>query len=155
MKQLSTEPAKRAVMYLRARTICSSDHFVDAQLDWQRAAYQEVAKHYGTRIVHEYVAIGGARDNRVRHIVSIMLDAVSHDRVDYVITAGIDRLSRGPAQAEQELLSAIRRSGARLLVGNTFDAETYDPAVPVRLVDDVITAARSPRLHRTANPRPA
>lgn len=104
--------------------------------------------------MHEYTAIGGTRSGDVRYIVKIMLDAVARDHVDYVITAGIDRLCRGP-EAEREMLSAIHRSGARLLVGNTFDAAECDPEVPVRLVDDVIAAARSPRMHRTAQRRSA
>lgn len=154
MKQLNTQPAKTAVVYLRARTMCGDDYFVDAQLEWQRAACQEVAEYYGAHIVHEYAAIGGTRTGHVRHIVSIMLDAVSRDHVDYVIAAGIDRFCRG-SEAERQLLSSIHRSGARLLVGNTFDPEAYNAEVPVRLVDDVVRTARSPRMHRTAGRRSA
>lgn len=36
MKQLNPQTAKRAVVYLRARTTCSDDHLVDAELEWQR-----------------------------------------------------------------------------------------------------------------------
>lgn len=145
MKKLNTQPAKRAVMYLRTRTVGGDDQMVDADLERQRIACQQVAREYGAEVVHEYAAIGGARDGHVRCIVGTMLTAVARDQVDYVVTTGIDRLCRGPAQADQELMSTVRHSGARLLCPRTWDV------LPPRLdIDDLAEAARRPRLRRAA-----
>lgn len=145
MKQLNIQPAKRAVLYLRTRTVGGNDQMADADLERQRVACQQVARQYGAQVIHEYTAVGGARDGHVRTIVGTMLTAVARDQVDYVITTGIDRLCRGPAQADQELMSTIRRSGARLLCPRSWDV------LPERVdIDALAEAARRPRLRSAA-----
>jgi DNA invertase Pin-like site-specific DNA recombinase len=145
MKQLNVQPARRAVLYLRTRTVGGDDQMVDADLERQRIACQHVARRHGAHVVHEYAAIGGARDVHVRSIVGTMLTAVARDHVDYVITTGIDRLCRGPARADRELMNTIRRSGARLLCPRTWDV------LPPRLdIDDLAEAARTPGLRPAA-----
>jgi DNA invertase Pin-like site-specific DNA recombinase len=128
-----TKEKKRAVVYVRARCIGGSDDGVDAQLAQQRAACTRVAEQHGAAVIHEYEAIGGARDVHVRAIVRDMLDQVAEARADYIITIGFDRLCRGPANADRELLHAIRTSGAALLCGSTWDVY-----VPSGLSDDVL-----------------
>jgi hypothetical protein len=75
MKQLNTQAAKRAVLYLRTRTVGGDDQMVDTGLERQRVACQQVARQYGAQVVHEYAAVGGARDGHVRCIVGTMLAA--------------------------------------------------------------------------------
>jgi DNA invertase Pin-like site-specific DNA recombinase len=128
-----TKEKKRAVVYVRARCIGGSDDGVDAQLAQQRAACTRVAEQHGAAVIHEYEAIGGARDVHVRAIVRDMLDQVAEAGADYVITIGFDRLCRGPANADRELLHAIRTSGAALLCGSEWDVAT-----PRRFSDDAL-----------------
>lgn len=138
MKQLSIRPAKRAVLYLRTSTVGGDDSLVDAELERQRLACQQVAKRHSAHIVNEYTAIGHARTDYVRHIVSIMLNEIAKGGVDYVITTAIDRLCCGPPEYDLALLSALRRSGARLLCGSAWDVPRQR-----QHIDDMITAARS------------
>jgi DNA invertase Pin-like site-specific DNA recombinase len=112
--QQTTSQNKRAVTYLRVRCIGGSDDGVDAQLARQRDDCTRVAQQHGATVMHEYAAIGGARDVHVRSVVHTMLDEAAEDRADYIITSGFDRLFRGPATADRKLLRAIRRSGATL-----------------------------------------
>lgn len=150
MKQPNTQAAKTAVVYLRTRTVGGDDSQVDADLARKRAACQQVARQLGAHVVHEYAAIGGTRDGHVRYIVSTMLDAVARDRVDYVITTSIDRLCRGPAEADRDVMRAVQESGARLLCPVTWDMSTL-----CRRIDDMAEAARQSRMHLTAARRPA
>jgi DNA invertase Pin-like site-specific DNA recombinase len=150
MKQRSTLPAKRAVLYLRTRIVGSDNRLTDAALERQRLACEQVAKRNGIHIVHEYAVVGGARDSYVRYIVSLMLDAVTRDHVDYVITTGIDRLCRGPAEADRKLLATIRRSGASLLCSSTWDIPGRG-----RLIDDVVTGVHTSGLRQRATRRSA
>jgi DNA invertase Pin-like site-specific DNA recombinase len=132
-------PAKRAVIYLRTRTVGGTDRHVDAQLDRQRQACQRIAEAHGGTVVHEYTAIGGTRDPHVRYIVSALCQGAAEHQADYVITAGLDRLCRGPAKADREVMQAIRDSGARLICGLTWDI-----ALPGPSIDDLAEAARRP-----------
>lgn len=150
MKQQDNRPAKRAVLYLRTRTVGGDDSQVDAQLERQRVACQQIARRHGAHVVHEYAAIGGTRDGHVRYIVSTMLTAAARDHVDYVITTNIDRLCRGPAEADRDVMRAIQESGARLLC-----PLTWDVSAPRCSIDDLAEATRQPRMHLTAMGRPA
>jgi DNA invertase Pin-like site-specific DNA recombinase len=138
-------PGKRAVIYLRTRTVGGSDRHVDAQIDRQREACQRIAEKHGATVVHEYAAIGGTRDPHVRYIVSAMCTGAAKHQADYVITTGLDRLCRGPAEADREILQAIRGSGARLICGSTWDV-----SLPICSVDDLAEAARRPWLREAA-----
>jgi len=131
-----SEPTNQAVIYLRARCIGGSDKRVDAQLAAQRTVCTRIAGQHGASVIREYEAIGGCRNGHVRYIVRVMLDQVAKTKADYIITSGFDRLFRGPADADRELLFAIRQSGATLLSGNTWDV-----SVPVGLSDDMLAEA--------------
>jgi DNA invertase Pin-like site-specific DNA recombinase len=116
-----TKQKKRAVIYLRARCIGGSDDAVDAQLARQRAVCIRIAEQHGATVIREYEAIGGVRDSHVRYVVSVMLGQAAEAKADFVITSGFDRLCRGPAKADRELLHAIHETGAVLLGGSTWD----------------------------------
>jgi DNA invertase Pin-like site-specific DNA recombinase len=128
-----TKEKKRAVVYLRARCVGGSDDGVDAQLAQQRAACTRVAQQHGATVIREYETVGGARDSHVRFVVRAMLDQAAEAHADYIITSGFDRLCRGPATADRELLRAIRTCGATLLCGNTWDV-----SAPLGPIDDVL-----------------
>lgn len=121
MTRHTTKQKKQAVIYLRARCIGGSNEGVDAQLARQRVTCAHIAQQHGATVIREYEAIGGARDSHVRSIVRDMLDQIAEVEAGYVITSGFDRLFRGPAQADRELLRAIREAGATLLWGSTWD----------------------------------
>lgn len=121
MTQQTMKPQKRAVIYLRARCIGGSGDGVDAHVARQRAICTRIAEQHGASVFREYAAIGGARDIHVRAIVRDMLDQVSEARADYVITSGFDRLFRGPADTDRDLMHAIRATGAALLCGSNWD----------------------------------
>jgi DNA invertase Pin-like site-specific DNA recombinase len=132
-----TTLTKRAVIYLRARCVGSSDDGVDeAQLSQQRTACERIAEQHGASVTAEYKAIGGVRDSHVRSVVSGMLDHVAEIKAEYVITSNFDRLCRGPADADRELLLAIRRSGATLLC-----TDTGDVSAPLGPSDNVLAQA--------------
>ena len=131
-----SRPKKRAVLYLRARCVGHSDDGIDAHLAQQRAVCTQIAEQHGASVIRDYEAIGGTRDGHVRYIVSTMLDQAVEARADYVITCGFDRLFRGPAKADRELLLAIRRSGATLLCGSTWDV-----SAPIGPSDDLLAEA--------------
>jgi DNA invertase Pin-like site-specific DNA recombinase len=133
-----TKEKKRAVIYLRARCVGGSDDGVDVQLAQQRAACTRVAQQHGATVIREHEAIGGARDVHVRAIVRDMLDQVAEARADYIITIGFDRLCRGPATADRELLRAIRDTGATLLC-----PVTWDVSAPLGPTDDVLAEAQN------------
>jgi DNA invertase Pin-like site-specific DNA recombinase len=116
-----TKEKKRAVVYLRARCIGGSDDGVNAQLAQQRALCTRVAEQHGASVIREYEAIGGVREVHVRSVVRAMLDHVAEAKADYIITSNPDRLYRGPAEADRELLRAIRDTGATLLCADTGD----------------------------------
>lgn len=120
MTQQSTQ-AKRAVLYLRARQVGGRGDEVNAQLAQQRVTCTRVAEQHGASVIREYQTTGGARELHVRSVVRAMLDHVAEAKAEYVITSSFDRLFRGPADADRELLRAIRRSGATLLCANTGD----------------------------------
>jgi hypothetical protein len=128
-----TKEKKRAVIYLRARCVGGSDVCVDAHLARQQAVCTRVAQQHGAAVIREYETVGGARELSVRHIVRVMLDQAAEARADYVITSSFDRLCRGPAQVDRELLQAIRDTGATLLCGSTWDV-----SAPVGLSDDAL-----------------
>jgi DNA invertase Pin-like site-specific DNA recombinase len=131
-----SEPKKQAVIYLRARCVGDNDDGVDAHLARQRAVCTRIAEQHGASVIREYEAIGGVRELSVRHVVHVMLDQAAEAHADYVITSVFDRLFRGPAKADRELLLAIRRSGATLLCGSTWDV-----SAPVGLDDDALAEA--------------
>ncbi|HEY2574867.1 MAG TPA: recombinase family protein [Streptosporangiaceae bacterium] len=132
-----SRPGKRAISYLRARTVNGDDRYISGQFAAQRAVCQHLADVYGANIVQEFTAVGGAREPYVRHIVNIMCQHAAAEHADYVITANLDRLCRGPAEADDEVLHAIDDSGARLLCGTIWDA-----APPGPHMDSLISAAR-------------
>jgi|SRR5579863_5507713 len=132
-----SSPGKRAISYLRTRTVGGDDRAIQAQFAAQRAVCQHLAEVYGATIVQEYAAIGGTRDGHVRYIVSAMCKGAKEHQADYVITADMDRLCRGPAEADQEVLDRIRASGARLLCGTLWDAAPFGP-----FMDAMISTAR-------------
>jgi DNA invertase Pin-like site-specific DNA recombinase len=136
---------KRAVLYLRARCIGGSDGEVNAQIAQQRSVCTRIAEQHGAWVIREYEATGGAREVHVRSIVRVMLDQIAGIGVDYVITSGFDRLFRGPADTDRELLRAIRRSGATLLCADTGDvsAETRHIDNALAEVHQAILAGRS------------
>jgi DNA invertase Pin-like site-specific DNA recombinase len=112
---------KRAVLYLRVRQVGGRGDGVNVQLARQRAMCTRVAEQHGATVIHEYAAIGGTREVSVRSVVHVMLDHATEVKAEYVITSGFDRLFRGPADDDRELLQAIRRSGATLLYGDAWD----------------------------------
>jgi hypothetical protein len=65
-----------------------------------------------------------------------MLDQAAEAHADYVITSSFDRLFRGPAQADRALLLAIRKSGATLLCGSTWEV-----SAPTGPGDDALAEA--------------
>lgn len=125
--------AKRAVIYLRARSVGDNSEGIDAQLARQRAVCTRIADQHGASVVQDYEAIGGVRDGHVRYIVSVMLRQAAEAKADYVITSGFDRLFRGPADTDRELMRAIRDSGVVLLYGSEWDV-----AAPGNPSDDVL-----------------
>lgn len=135
-EQQVSKSRKRAIIYLRARTVGGSGRDVDAQLQRQREACEHIANQQDTAVTHEYKAIGGVRDGHVRAIVSDMLNLAAEARADYIITTAFDRLFRDPANTDRELMRAIRASGAVLLCGNTWDI-----AVPMGPSDDALAEA--------------
>jgi DNA invertase Pin-like site-specific DNA recombinase len=145
MNTSRSSPGKRAVIYLRTRTVGGSDRHVDAQVEQQRQACQRIAEAHGATVVREYVAIGGVRDPHVRYIVSSMCQGAAEHQADYVITTGLDRLCRGPAEADREVLQAIWDSGARLICGSTWDVD-----LPVRSIDNLAEAVHRPWLAQAA-----
>lgn len=128
-----TARTKRAVLYLRARQVGGRNDGVNAQLAQQRVLCTRVAEQHDATVIHEYAAIGGAREVSVRCVVHVMLDHVTEVKAEYVITSGFDRLFRGPADTDRELLQAIRKSGATLLCADTGDVSTE-----TRHIDDTL-----------------
>lgn len=131
-----SRPKKRAVLYLRARCVGHSDDGVDAHLARQRAICTWIAEQHGASVIRDYEAIGGTRDSHVRYIVNTMLKQAAEARANYVITSSFDRLFRGPAKADRELLLAARKTGATLLCGSTWDV-----SAPIGPSDDVLAEA--------------
>ncbi len=116
-----TTRTKRAVLYLRARQVGGRGDEVNAQIAQQRSVCTRIAEQHGASVIREYEATGGAREVHVRSVVRVMLDHVTEVKAEYIITSGFDRLFRGPAKADRELMYAIRETGVMLLCGDTWD----------------------------------
>lgn len=132
---------KRAVLYLRARCVGHSDDGIDAHLARQRTACTRIAEQHDASVIRDYEAIGGVRDGHVRYIVSVMLEQTAEAHIDYIITSDFDRLFRGPAKADRELLLAIRKTGATLLCGSAWDV-----SAPLGPSDDMLAEVHSTTL---------
>jgi site-specific DNA recombinase len=113
----TTEPSKRAVIYLRVSTSAQADKDYGTEgysIPAQREACKRAAEGLGAQVVEEYLDRGESARSADRPALLAMLERIKDRDIDYVIVHKVDRLARNRAD-DIEIALAVRASGARLV----------------------------------------
>jgi DNA invertase Pin-like site-specific DNA recombinase len=106
---------KRAIIFLRARLLPHDETAVRGHLEAQRRRCHRMADELRASVIREYAETAGTTDPHVRRAIETMLADLEKDRIDYVITPSVDRLSRRHSDMAR-IESRIRAAGALLVV---------------------------------------
>jgi DNA invertase Pin-like site-specific DNA recombinase len=106
---------RTAALFIRTRSVPYDPEQVKLSIEFQRRQCHQVADKLGATVIGETVVVGGARDRVTRDTIQAICDQVASHSVDYVITTGIDRLTRNAAEAAS-IVKAIDATGAQLVV---------------------------------------
>src|SRR5689334_4413422 len=87
---------KRAVIFVRTRSVPHDAKRDQAQLRAQLYCCQQVAEELDAEVVRVYLAVGGTTDSHVRELIDRLLQTVEAGGVEYVIVTSFDRLTRRP-----------------------------------------------------------
>ncbi len=115
--EVVTEPAKRAVLYLRVSTSRQATRNGEAEgysIPAQREACERKVSDLGAEVVQEFVDAGASARSADRPGLQALLAYVAEGGVDYVIVHKLDRLARDRAD-DVMILAKIQTAGATLV----------------------------------------
>lgn len=112
----ATEPARRAVLYLRVANSGSSNG-----VDLQRAACQRIAERHGLDIVREYVELNTpARLVDQTSLQQLLTDVEAKQDIAFVVVTDLARLARN-LTSFQVISRLLRNAGAEIVTQEAQD----------------------------------